>query len=88
MSTAITSLPAEHWLRLSCVDWNTYTSLLRIFAERPGIRLTYDRGELEIMAPLLTPARVMEFLQVARAAGDQNAVTRQLRAWIRESKGS
>jgi Uma2 family endonuclease len=27
--------------------------LLRLFAERPRVRLTYDRGELEIMAPLL-----------------------------------
>jgi Uma2 family endonuclease len=30
-----------------------YTQLLRAFAERPGLRLTYDRGELEIMTPLL-----------------------------------
>jgi Uma2 family endonuclease len=30
-----------------------YSRLLRAFAERPGIRLTYDRGELEIMSPLL-----------------------------------
>ena len=40
-------------LRLSNVDWPTYTALLRIFAERPGVRLTYDRGELEIMSPVL-----------------------------------
>jgi Uma2 family endonuclease len=40
-------------LRLSGVDWQTYSRLLRIFAERPAIRLTYDRGELEIMSPLL-----------------------------------
>src|SRR5437660_2088703 len=30
-----------------------YSRLLRAFAERPGIRLTYDHGELEIMSPLL-----------------------------------
>jgi Uma2 family endonuclease len=30
-----------------------YSRLLRAFAERPGMRLTYDRGELEIMSPLL-----------------------------------
>jgi Uma2 family endonuclease len=30
-----------------------YSRLLRAFAERPGIRLTYDRGDLEIMSPLL-----------------------------------
>ena len=40
-------------LRLSAVDWRTYSRLLRAFAERPGIRLAYDRGELEIMTPLL-----------------------------------
>jgi Uma2 family endonuclease len=33
------------------VDWRTYTRLLRIFEDRPGDRLTYDRGELEIMSP-------------------------------------
>jgi Uma2 family endonuclease len=40
-------------LLLSGVDWRTYSRLLRIFAERPRIRLTYDRGELEIMSPTL-----------------------------------
>jgi Uma2 family endonuclease len=45
--------PPGRWLRLSGIDWHTYTLLLRAFAERRGVRLTYDRGELEIMAPLL-----------------------------------
>ncbi|MBV9124016.1 MAG: Uma2 family endonuclease, partial [Planctomycetes bacterium] len=40
-------------LRLSGIDWRTYSRLLKAFAERPGIRLVYDRGELEIMTPLL-----------------------------------
>jgi Uma2 family endonuclease len=53
MSTAVVrTLPPGQWLRLSNVDWTTYTRLLRAFAESPGVRLTYDRGELEIMAPL------------------------------------
>ena len=39
-------------LHLSGVDWRTYSRLLYIFAEQPGVRLTYDRGELEIMSPL------------------------------------
>jgi Uma2 family endonuclease len=52
-STALSSLPAGRCLLLSNVNWKMYTQLLRAFAERPGIRLTYDRGELEIMAPLL-----------------------------------
>jgi Uma2 family endonuclease len=55
MSTAPSAkpLPAGRHLLLSGVDWETYSRLLRAFAERPGIRLTYDRGELEIMSPLL-----------------------------------
>jgi Uma2 family endonuclease len=39
-------------LVLEDIDWQTYTRLLRAFAERPGVRLTYDRGVLEIMSPL------------------------------------
>jgi Uma2 family endonuclease len=35
------------------IDWTTYSRLLRAFAERPAVRLTYDRGTLEIMSPLL-----------------------------------
>jgi Uma2 family endonuclease len=44
---------AARCLRLSGIDWRTYTRLLRVFAERPGIRMTYDRGEMELMSPLL-----------------------------------
>jgi Uma2 family endonuclease len=40
-------------LRLSNVDWRDYSRFLFLFGERPGYRLTYDRGELEIMSPLL-----------------------------------
>lgn len=40
-------------VRFSDVDWNTYSRLLRAFAHRPRVRLTYDRGELEIMTPRL-----------------------------------
>ena len=35
------------------VDWRTYSRLLGAFAEYPGVRLTYGRGVLEIMSPLL-----------------------------------
>src|SRR5438067_8564176 len=51
--TSVGTPPPGRCLRLSGIDWRTYTRLLWIFAERPGIRLTYDRGELEIMSPLL-----------------------------------
>src|SRR5215469_16685196 len=38
-------------LLLRDVEWQTYSRLLKAFAERPGVRLTYDRGVLEIMSP-------------------------------------
>lgn len=34
------------------ISWQTYLALLKDVEEQPGIRLTYDRGLLEIMAPL------------------------------------
>jgi Uma2 family endonuclease len=58
----IAAPPAGRCLLLSDVDWKTYTRLLRVFAERPGIRLTYDRGELEIMAPLIAHDDDADFL--------------------------
>jgi Uma2 family endonuclease len=63
MSTAVvrTPLPGQSLL-LSDVDWNTYSRFLYLFAERPGYRLTYDRGELEIMAPLLNHDDEARFL--------------------------
>jgi len=37
---------------LQNISWQTYQSLLKDFEEQPGMRLTYDRGLLEIMMPL------------------------------------
>ncbi len=49
---AVVTVPTPDRLVLAGVDWHTYTRLLHVFAERPSIRLTYDRGDLEIMSPL------------------------------------
>jgi hypothetical protein len=49
---ATANLPAvQNSLVLDAVDWRMYTGLLRVLAERRGLRLTYDRGTLEIMSP-------------------------------------
>ena len=48
---SVTLPPGRSCLVLSNVDWQTYSRLLRAFEGRPGVRLTYDRGELEIMSP-------------------------------------
>ena len=33
------------------VAWEMYDQLLKVFEDKPNLRLTYDRGELEIMVP-------------------------------------
>jgi len=45
--------PPAQTLLLDNVDWRMYSRLLGTFAERPRVRLTYDQGRLEIMAPRL-----------------------------------
>jgi Uma2 family endonuclease len=44
------------------VSWPEYTRFLHAFAERPGVRLTYDRGALEIMSPLPEHERPADML--------------------------
>ena len=41
--------PAEQRLLLYGVSWQEYGRTLRALAERPSLRLTYDRGTLELM---------------------------------------
>jgi Uma2 family endonuclease len=36
---------------LKNISWKTYESLLNELTQQGGIRLTYDRGNLEIMTP-------------------------------------
>jgi Uma2 family endonuclease len=55
-------IPTQRNFILEDVDWKSYTNLLRAFAERPSVRLTYDRGTLEIMSPLLGHDRPGWFL--------------------------
>jgi Uma2 family endonuclease len=43
------SVSATQSLVLDSMDWKTYTRLLKVLDERPSLRLTYDRGTLEIM---------------------------------------
>ncbi len=47
MSTAL-RIPASQYMLLDSVSWETYERLLREAGER-HVRMTYDRGDLEIM---------------------------------------
>lgn len=50
MTTTLTS--DANSVLLEDISWQTYESLLKDFEESPGMRLTFDRGRLEIMTPL------------------------------------
>jgi Uma2 family endonuclease len=45
--------PAEHRVVLREVSWETYERLIAEQADRSNPRLTYDRGVLELMSPLI-----------------------------------
>lgn len=45
-------LPPEQRLTLYDVSWDTYEKLLEAFGEHRAVRVTYDRGVLELMVPL------------------------------------
>ncbi|MGB3237452.1 MAG: hypothetical protein WBB29_04090, partial [Geitlerinemataceae cyanobacterium] len=45
--------PTSDRILLEQVSWNTYEALVRDLESQPGLRLTYDRGRLEIMTPLI-----------------------------------
>ena len=49
--TAIAAEPVESRVLLRKVSWKTYESLLEDLADCSAPRLTYDRGDLEIMSP-------------------------------------
>ena len=59
-----TRVPPGQSLLLDQVDWRSYLRFLRLFSGRPSFRLTYDRGVLEIMSPLLKHDRPADFLGV------------------------
>jgi Uma2 family endonuclease len=49
--TATMSPSQTSGILLTNISWKTYESLLNELTEQGGIRLTYDRGNLEIMTP-------------------------------------
>jgi Uma2 family endonuclease len=49
MATVSAPAPPQQRVVLHTVDWRTYQRLLRALGDRPALRLTYDRGTLEIL---------------------------------------
>jgi hypothetical protein len=55
---------SQQRLILSGVSWEEYTRMLRVFAERPSLRLTYDRGALELRTLFLEHESLVRFFSL------------------------
>ena len=62
VSQAIDHLPEGATLVLVDVSWEDYEQLLEDMTERPGVRVTYDQGRVEIMSPLPKHEKYKEFV--------------------------
>jgi Uma2 family endonuclease len=56
-------LPAGATLVVPQVTWEDYERLLVVLAEHPHLRVSYDRGALEIMSPSPRYERYAAFLE-------------------------
>ena len=71
IKAAIAQLPPGESLLMRDVAWDEYKQLTEDLNEWPGVRLTYDRGRLEIMSPLAKHERYKDLLAtIARVISD------------------
>jgi Uma2 family endonuclease len=59
---AIEHLPDGAMLRLEDITWEDYEQLLEELTEWPGMRVSYDRGRVEIMSPLPEHEEYKDFI--------------------------
>jgi len=72
---AIEHLPDGASLVFHQCTWEEYERLLEDLQERPHLRVSYDRGTLEIMSPLPQHEAYARFIdQLVRALGDERDV--------------
>ena len=62
---AIDHLPAGAILIFPEVSWEQYENLLEDLIDRPGLRISYDEGRLEIMSPLSEHEDYKDFISHA-----------------------
>ena len=69
---AIEHLPEGAILVVPGVSWEEYEELLGDLGARPGVRVSYDEGRLEIMSPLREHEKCKEFISdLARAFAEE-----------------
>src|SRR5262245_61101604 len=61
---AIDHLPDRAVLALAAVDWDEYERLLDDLVERPGLRVSYDDGVLEIVSTSAEHERYKDFIML------------------------
>jgi len=72
---AIERLPEGATLILQQVGWDEYEQLLADLAERPDLRVSYDRGRLEVMTPLAEHEAYARFIDdVVRVIADERGL--------------
>lgn len=85
---AIEHLPDGTMLVIPQSTWEEYERLLEDLAGWPGMRVTYDRGRLEVMSPSAEHEEYKEFIvQFVRAAADVLGVPLEARGsttWKRQ----
>jgi Uma2 family endonuclease len=59
---AIEHLPPGGMLVVQDVSWEEYERLLAELSDRPGVRVTYDRGRLQAVSPLRAHERYAQIL--------------------------
>lgn len=88
---AIERLPEGATLILQHVGWDEYEQLLDQLTDRPDLRLSYDRGRLEVMTPLAEHEAYARFIDdVVRAIADDRRLLLEKRGsttWKRRAIG-
>ena len=85
---AIDHLPSGAILVAPNVSWEQYEDLLADLGDRPGVRVSYDEGRLEIRSPLPEHEEYKEsVLCLARALSEELGIpleTRGAATWKRQ----
>lgn len=91
---AVDHLPEGGILVLQDVTWESYEQLIEDLSDRPGVRLTYDLGRLEIRTPLPEHEEYKRFIErIIDALGEEldlNVEPRGSTTWKRsgDAKGT
>lgn len=73
---AIEHLPEGAMLRLERISWEEYEQLLEEMSARPGLRVSYDKGRVEIMSPTTEHEEYKDFILrlVSNLAEEMNVI--------------